>query len=145
MITLEDLRHALPEDVLLQLVDEEGAGALTPEGEARAQAALREAWGEVESYLAQRYALPLPALPEVLRAKAVDIAVYRLMMRRGIRPGTADEAVIGRYRDAVAFLKDVALGRASLPLPPAGEPVRPRGGASLRGKRVFSRESLEDF
>lgn len=145
MISLEDLRHALSEDTLLYLIDEEGAGVLTPQGEARARSALQEAWGEVESYLAQRYALPLPSLPEVLRAKALDIAVYRLFLRRGIRPGTADEAVVGRYRDAVAFLKDVALGRASLPLPPAGEPARPKGGPRIRGKRVFSRESLEDF
>lgn len=145
MITLEDLRHALPEDALLYLVDEEGAGVLTPQGEARAQAALREAWGEVESYLAQRYALPLPSLPEVLRAKALDIAIYRLFLRRGFRPGTADEAAAQRYRDAVAFLRDVALGKAALPLPPAGEPLRPRGGAQIRGKRVFTRESLEDF
>ena len=43
MVTLEDLRQALPEDALLYLVDEEGAGVLTPQGEARAQAALREA------------------------------------------------------------------------------------------------------
>jgi phage gp36-like protein len=145
MITLEDLRHALPLDTLLYLVDEEGAGVLTPEGEARTQAALREAWGEVESYLAQRYALPLPALPEVLRAKALDIAVYRLALRRGIRPGTADEVLLQRYRDAVAFLKDVALGKASLPLPPASAPAQPKGGAKVQGKRVFSRESLEDF
>ncbi len=145
MITLEDLRQALPLDALLYLVDEEGAGVLTPEGEARAGAALREAWAEVESYLAQRYALPLPSLPEVLKAKALDIAVYRLMLRRGIRPGTADEAALTRYRDAIAFLRDVALGRASLPLPPTGEPARPKGGATIRGKRVFSRESLEDF
>lgn len=145
MITLEDLRQALPLDALLYLVDEEGAGVLTPEGQARAEAALREAWAEVESYLAQRYALPLPSLPEVLKAKAVDIAVYRLMLRRGLRPGTADEAALTRYRDAVAFLRDVAVGKASLPLPPTGEPARPKGGAAVRGKRVFSRESLEDF
>lgn len=50
-----------------------------------------------------------------------------------------------RYRDAVAYLRDVAVGKAALPLPPAGEPLRPKGGASVRGKRVFTRESLEDF
>ncbi|MCS6869379.1 phage protein Gp36 family protein, partial [Thermus sp.] len=72
MLNLEDLRQALPLDVLLYLVDEEGAGVLTPQGEARARAALAEAWGEVESYLAQRYALPLPSLPEALKARALD-------------------------------------------------------------------------
>ncbi|MDW8357857.1 DUF1320 domain-containing protein [Thermus sp.] len=145
MLNLEDLRQALPLDVLLYLVDEEGAGVLTPQGEARARAALAEAWGEVESYLAQRYALPLPSLPEALKARALDIAVYRLFLRRGIRPGTADEAVLSRYRDAVAWLRDVALGKAALPLPPAGQPLPPRGGARIRGRRTFSRESLEDF
>jgi phage gp36-like protein len=145
VITLDDLKNALPQDVLLYLVDEEGAGTLSPDGEARAQAALREAWGEVESYLAQRYALPLPTLPEVLRAKAVDIAVYRLMMRRGIRPGSPDEAVVERYRAAVSFLRDVATGKASLPLPPTSQPAQPKGGAKIRGERTFSRKSLEDF
>jgi phage gp36-like protein len=82
----------------------------------------------VESYLAQRYALPLPALPEALRAKALDIAVYRLALRRGIRPGTADEVLLQRYRDAVAFLKDVALGKASLPLPRPPPRPGPRAG-----------------
>ncbi len=145
MIGLDDLRQTLPEGELLYLVDDEGAGELTPQALARAEEALRQAWGEVESYLAQRYPLPLPALPEVLKAKALDIAVYRLFLRKGIRPGTADEAVRDRYRDAVAFLRDVAVGRASLPLPPASAPARPLGGAKVRGKRIFSRESLEDF
>jgi len=39
----------------------------------------------------------------------------------------------------------VAVGKASLPLPPASAPARPLGGAKVQGKRVFSRESLEDF
>lgn len=63
MITLEDLRQALPLDVLLYLVDEEGAGVLTPEGQARAEAALREAWARWKATSPSATPSPSPPSP----------------------------------------------------------------------------------
>ena len=157
-VTLERIQSALSLDVLLYLTDDERQGAVADDAGPRlpdvcldrVAAKLADANAEVDSYVGQRYALPLPAVPDVLAAKATDLAVYKLFLRRGLRPNTADEAVAMAYKDAVSWLKDVALGRASLPVPAAGEgsagTVRPGGAASVTAAdRVFSRETLKDF
>lgn len=150
-VSAEDIKLALAEDVIVYLVDDERQRTLTAQGQARIDAKLSEAESEVNSYLAQRYTLPLPSVPQVLKAKTVDIAVYRLFLRRGIRPGTADELVNSQYKLAVAWLRDVATGKASLTLNgPSGGSDGPKadGGSKpsiTADPRVFSRDKLEDF
>lgn len=150
-ITGSDIQGALAADVVIYLVDDEKSRALTPAGQARIDQKIREAESEVNSYLAQRYTLPLPTVPDVLKAKAVDVAVYRLFLRRGIRPNTADEMVENQYKNAVAWLRDVATGKASLTLtgPTGGSDGLKVGGGSepsiKSDPRIFSRDKLEDF
>jgi phage gp36-like protein len=150
-ISRNDIGNAIAEDVLKYLVDDERQGSITPAGEERIEQRIQDAESEVNSYLAQRYTLPLPEVPPVLKARALDIAVYRLFLRRGIRPGSADESVIDQYRLAVSWLKDVATGRASLTFangPEGSDGAKVGGGSKPRiaaQRRIFSRDSLEDF
>jgi phage gp36-like protein len=78
---------------------------------ARIDQALVEATSQIDAFVGGRYELPLPLVPEVLKAFAVDLALYRLALRTG-RP--RDE-LRKRYEDAVSFLKSVAKGEAKLP------------------------------
>ena len=98
--------------------------------------ALEAADGEIDSYLASRYTLPLASVPVILRDCAADIARYRLHDR-----GVPDR-VKDAYKDRVSWLRDVAAGRASLGIAPesltpssAGLPEMTSGG------RVFGRET----
>lgn len=150
--TLDNLRGAIAEDVILYLVDDERQRTLTPAGEQRITQKLLEATSEVNSYLAQRYELPLATIPDILKAKTLDIAVYRLFLRRGIRPGTADELVMEQYKTAIGWLRDVATGKASITTGTGSEDnstgpaEKGVGSAKVSAKpRVFDRDSLEDF
>lgn len=70
--------------------------------------ALQAADAEIDTYLGQRYALPLDNVPLNLERIACDIARYRLH-----RDG-ASESVRQRYTDARAFLRDVAKGAVQI-------------------------------
>lgn len=149
--TFADLRKRINLETLLYLVDDERAGEMTPEGEERIEAAIEYAQSEAESYIAQKYPLPLPSVPLVVKSKVLDIAVYRLFLRRGIRVGTADDVVLQANRDAVKYFENVALGKASLPVPsiPSGDSngtIQSSSGAKISAsERLFTRDSLKDF
>lgn len=131
-----DMVTALGEDELIQLTDraDPPVGAIDAAVLTRA---LEAADGEIDSYLAARYTLPLASVPTILRDCAIDIARYRLHDR-----GMPD-LVKDTYKDRLAWLRDVAKGVASLgidtdSLTPAsaGLPEMTSGG------RVFARETL---
>lgn len=77
--------------------------------DAKLTGVLEEASGTIESYCRERYKLPLAA-SEQLEALCLDMAVYKLFLRRRKMP----EAIRVAYEDAIAFLKDVAAGKAGL-------------------------------
>lgn len=154
--SVADLRNSLDEKALLTLVDDEGEGT-TATGELRTKQAARvtkslgDASAEADAYIGQRYDLPLPSTPPVLRGKVVDIAVWNLFARRGL--GDADEVVRERYKNAVKWLEQLAVGKVSLPLPVSGGgddgsggSTPQSGGASIRSQpRVFDRDKLRGF
>lgn len=93
---------------LIELTDREHSGEIDS---AVLERAIADADALVNSYLAPRYRLPLA--PELiaqssLGAVASDLARYHLY------DGAATEEVEKRYERAVAWLKDVASGKASL-------------------------------
>ena len=154
--TAADVKDALDSGALLRLVDDENegytaVGELRAKQQARVNKALVDAGNEADTYIAQRYDLPLPLVPPVLRGKVVDIAVWNLFARRGL--GDADEVVRERYKNAVRWLEQLALGKVSLPLPISGGGDDGSGGgtpqagsASIRSQpRIFDRDKLRGF
>ena len=95
-LTVNDLQARYPADAYL-LADTDAVSA-----------AIADAVAEADGYLAGRYSLPLPAVPPVLVGRLCDMARYRLW-----RDEASDE-VRTRYRDAVAWLRDLSAGRAAL-------------------------------
>lgn len=69
-----------------------------------------------DSYLRSRYALPFTTWGVDLRSAVAKIAAYEILSTRGLQPGSSqsDENVRDRYRDAIAWLKDVSAGRAAV-------------------------------
>ncbi len=83
----------------------------------------QDADGEINSYLATRYAVPVMPAPKQLIAVALDITRFRLHDER------ASELVVKRYERAVSWLRDISAGKAALigddgtPIPEAESPT----------------------
>lgn len=80
--------------------------------------ALISASDTMDSYLSNRFALPILVWARDMRGACATIAAYTLLAGRGFNPqaGSADEQVRLRYEDAIRWLKDCARGLAT----PAG-------------------------
>lgn len=83
------------------LLRQSGTGQID---EARLQGALADAGALIDSYLSARYTLPLAVVPQVLEQLCCAIAIYYLCDRQ------ATEQVRDRYREALAWLRDVKAG-----------------------------------
>ena len=118
--------------------DEAGAGEVNT---ATVDAALTEASARVDSYCRQRYTTPLQP-SDTIKGVTLDITQYLLFTRR--RTTKPNETVGQRYDQAIAFLKDVAAGRASLDQPAtATQPQQGAGGATVSSKpQAFDRCNL---
>ena len=72
--------------------------------------AIADADAEIDAYCASQFSgLPFSSVPDIIRAKAVDIAIYHLYSRRQGAP----EWRAKRYDDAVKFLAKVSEGKIS--------------------------------
>ena len=111
--------------------------------------ALDDASARIDGYLSSRYVLPLNLTPggvSVLRGICCDLAVGFLASG----PERMTEVIKARMEAAVAFLRDVAVNRASIPLLPAvnqdaSAPVSPNEVLFSASDRVMSRDALEGF
>lgn len=74
----------------------------------RLEKALTTASGEINSYLATRYSIPISPVPEILKTYCIDIAWYRLAQNN------APEQYATRYSNAIARLKDIEKGQMLL-------------------------------
>lgn len=109
-LTLSDLLAAHSEQALIDLTDrtDPPTGTIVA---AVVDAAIAGACAEVDSYLGQRYSVPLSdPVPAAVTDAALTITWYRLHTDRA-----ADKDLRVRYEDAVRWLRDVSAGRAALP------------------------------
>lgn len=135
-ITKADILEQLPEDLLRQLTDDENLGAVN---EARVTAAVEDAEGEADGYLAARYSTPLSPVPQAVRKFTADIAIYNLCSRGDSMPPEREK----RYENAVKYFLNVSKGLVSL----GAETPKPSvNGVDFTGNsRNFTRKKLEDF
>lgn len=137
--TQADLLKLIPTADLAQLTAESGD---TPDADVVTEA-IAKAGAEIDSYLAVRYVLPLTDTPAQVKHLAVDMAIYHLYSRRGMMLEIRGK----NYDKAVAFLKDVAVGRAEI-IGATG--VELSGDAQQvvevsSSERVFSRTTMGDW
>ena len=104
--TIADIRKRITETKLTQLTDYKGLGSTDTDV---VTAALNSASAIIDSYAGTRFSLPLTVSDQV-KDLEVTIAIYKLHEGRQMVP----EQVRQSYDDAIAFLKDVSAGRASL-------------------------------
>jgi phage gp36-like protein len=140
----DDLQMRLGAALYLELTDD---GTGTPDEE-KATEARAGAEGEIDSYLARRYAVPVdtvahPGAAGVLRSVTLDLAEFRLRSRK---PPVPDDA--RRKKDAaILWLQRVASGAATLPsaTEPPHNPAQGVVGAVVGGPRVLTPQELADL
>jgi phage gp36-like protein len=138
--TAQDLVDRFGEPEMIQLTN----GPADPHEEviaANAAPALADAAGTVDSYLRPRYRLPLAAVPVRIKTICCDIARF-FLMHGGQREPTAQAK--DAYDRAIAWLKDIAAGKADLGLDALGATAPESAGARVttRPGRAFSRDSM---
>jgi phage gp36-like protein len=134
----EDILQMLPQAELAELSAESGD---TPDPEVVADA-IAKADGEIDSYLAMRYAVPLNPVPARVKALSVDLAIYHLYSRRSVVPTVRWQ----KYADAIAFLKEAAAGRTRIEGASGEPPTTPREVAEVESAaRLFTRRTQGDW
>lgn len=106
--------------------------------------AIADADGEIDGYLAKRYAVPLSPVPKVINKFSKDIAVYNLFSRMGIDEGTEEKTYLNRYNAAVRFLTLVAEGKVSIGADADGDPSSAAaiGFSAKSNPRLFTRGQM---
>jgi phage gp36-like protein len=125
---------------LIQLTDDSSSGKIN---DAVVDAELTEASAKVDSYCRQRYQVPLQASDQI-KGLTLDIASYLLFLRKRRVP----EEIRQAFDDAIAFLKDVAAGKASLDQPVGAAAQEPATSAGVKATEVperFSDDNLKGF
>ena len=100
--------------------------------------ALQDAADEMDSYLASRYQMPLSGTPTVLVRLNCDMARYLLWSDH------MSETIATRYDAAVALLKAIAAGKATLGLDATDTPAPVEGGVTAsQSRRAITLESMQ--
>lgn len=120
----DDISEMYGEQLLLRIADPDDTGYFDVH---IVKSALEQADDIIDSYLSTRYTLPLRNTPGILKACAIDIAVYK--MAHGRLPRT-DEMRI-RYEDALRMLELIAKGTIGLGLPADGDDTLGEDGSGI--------------
>lgn len=136
--TQQDMERTYGAKVIVQVTGR-GSNVLD---QAVLQQSIDDADRLINSYLVQRYTLPLTGWRVPVR-QACDITMYYL------QGSATTESTQKRYDQAVAYLRDVARGVASLEsdgtVPPEGDKQDTEIVLQSAAPRVFSGDTLRDY
>src|SRR5258705_447152 len=107
-IVADDLLTEISEQLLIQLTDDSNTGFVDADIIA---AAIVNAESEVDGYVGARYEVPVVPAPDLLKKLSIDISVKNLVYRRQ----RIQQDVTTSYTNAVALLKNIALGVVKVP------------------------------
>lgn len=115
--TLDNLKSALPERILLQLTDDanDGEFVIVPPNEAYTNVvnAISNAETMINSYISGRYDLPFATVPDLIRNIAVSQAIVNLYERN--HEAVMPEAMAARAKAIVKTLEGLQKGTITLP------------------------------
>jgi|688.fasta_scaffold1146515_1 phage gp36-like protein len=105
--TAAEFKEEIGTEETVQLTNLDNPSATTV-NTTRLEKTLSAATGEINSYLATRYSIPVSPIPHILKTYCIDIAWYRLAQNN------APEQFATRYNNAIARLKDIEKGQMLL-------------------------------
>lgn len=136
----DDILEQVDSETVIQLTDDSDVGVID---ESIVTRAIERADAEINAHCQGRYDIPLDPVPDIIRDKSTDIAIYHLHSRRGDPPAN----VVERYKIAIRFLEKIAtggiqLGTATPAVTSTGSPVRV---TTDKDDRVFTMTTMEGF
>ena len=145
--TRTEVREMLKDGVLNSIVGDEYRDEPAKQEELVSpliDAAIADADGEIDGYLAKRYPVPLTVIPKVINKFSKDIALYNLFSRMGIEKDSDAEIYLTRYNAAIKFLTLVAEGKVAIGADEDSDPVSAAatGFTVQSSPRLFSRASM---
>lgn len=145
--TRAEVRETLKDDALNELIGENIFFEDEDEREAKIgtiiDAAIEDADGEIDGYLAKRYSVPITPVPKVINKLSKDIAVYNLYSRSGIDESTNEKNYLNRYNAAIKFLTLVAEGKVSVGAQADDPATAAATGFSVKSNpRLFTRDRM---
>lgn len=94
----------------------------------------------IDSFLVQRYTLPLSPVPQMLKGIESDLTIFNLMR------GRPSDAVQKNRDEAMRLLRDIGKGLASLGVDASNNAPVASGGVFVHaGTPVFTASSLGDY
>ncbi|WP_420343945.1 gp436 family protein [Paenirhodobacter sp.] len=135
---LDDLIERAGDVEIRSIADRDRDGIADP---AVIEAALQDADNLVNTYIGAKYPVPLASTPPIVRTWATSIARY-VLHRNG-----APDHVEADYKDAIAALKDVARGTATLPVLPGDDAINANSGTVMAAHppQVFTPDRLRGW
>lgn len=142
--TLADLLGRIPLIRMIELTDQTSPN---PTGTVQSDVvdlAIKDSDAEIDSYLGQRYTLPLANVPKVINKVSVDLAVYALYLGRVER---MPDGIESRRKYAIAILQMIVDKKMALGLPETEAPAQaPVVAVSVStGEPLFTMESMSSF
>jgi phage gp36-like protein len=114
------MAYATPEDLVARFGEQEMVRLTTPAGQdldgvvaETAERALADASAMIDSYVRRRYRTPIDVTPAEISRVCLDIARYDLSTGDGKLPS---EETKDRYKQAMDWLRDIAVGKVVLEL-----------------------------
>lgn len=107
--TLDDLKKYLPEEDLVQLTDDAGAGAIDT---AKTAEAIAAADALIEGYTRGRYVVPFDPVPDLIRQISARLALYELFNRK--QALKVPDQIRKTYEDQLALLDRLRKGEVTL-------------------------------
>lgn len=137
--SIEDIQKRLASETLLKLADCDGDGQ--PDIDV-IEAAISDADAEIDTYLGNRYKVPLSSPPALVRAMSVVLAIDSLFARV---PGLVSEEHRQRAEEVRQLLRYIA--ESDIDISQSPETILRSFVASTTTDipRIFSRETLTNF
>jgi len=114
--TQSDIEDRIPADQLVRLADFDGDAA--SDGDVLARA-IADADALIDSYVGTRYSVPLSTVPDSIKLRSINIAIYFLYL--GVRSVT--DAVRAQHEDDLKWLEKIAAGAVALGIAEAPSPA----------------------
>jgi phage gp36-like protein len=136
--TIDDIKQQIPEEVIVQLTDDDNQGVID---EAKVNDAIANADALIDGYCSGRYVVPFVVAPAIIKPLAMDLAIYNLYARRvETMPDVRDK----NRSNAIKLLADISKGAVKLGEVAATTPVQPQQSPEITSAdRLFSRTSMK--